>query len=198
MHHDYTGYAHDADDRSDVPDEIEIEICVECGVDRARGVYLEKRIAIGRCLHDRLGTDIAAGTRPVLNDKWLAEPFRKPLTHQARENVGRPTGGKTDDDAHQARRIGLRPSEARHRWQRGTAHGQMQKLPAVAKFHLHPPKKLSGASARPLGSGPILPAPVGWRNGGCRLMAHSGLQGMSAPSPLMGVGGSAGHACEAT
>ena len=108
-------HPHDADDRSDVPDEIEIEICVERGVDRARGVYLEKRIAIGGCLHDRLGTDIAAGTRPVLDDEWLAEPFRKPLTHQARENVGRPTGGKTDDDAHQARRIGLRPSEARHR-----------------------------------------------------------------------------------
>src|SRR5215475_13921561 len=79
MHHDYTGYPHDADDRSDVPDEIEIEICVECGVDRARGVYLEKRIAIGRCLHDRLGTDIAAGTRPVLNDKMAGRAVPKAI-----------------------------------------------------------------------------------------------------------------------
>src|SRR5262245_25166388 len=134
MHHDYTGYAHDADDRSDVPDEIEIEICVERGVDRARGVYLEKRIAIGGCLHDRLGTDIAAGTRPVLDDEWLAEPFRKPLTHQAREDVGRPTGGKTDDDAHRPRRIGLRPRDPRHRRERGRTRCQVQKLSA-GKFH---------------------------------------------------------------
>src|SRR5262245_50067678 len=69
MHHDYARYPHDANDRSDVPDEIKIEICVECGVDRARGVYLEKRIAIGGCLHHRLGTDIATSPRPVLNDK---------------------------------------------------------------------------------------------------------------------------------
>src|SRR5262245_21943523 len=128
MHHDYTRYPHDADDRSDVPDEIKIEICVECGVDRARGVYLEKRIAIGRCLHDRLGTDIAAGTRPVLDDEWLAEPFGKPLTHQAREDVGRATGGKTDDDAHRPRRISLRTRDPRHRRERGRTRCQVQEL----------------------------------------------------------------------
>jgi hypothetical protein len=28
-----------------------------------------------RRTHDRLDTDIAAGTRPVLDDEWLTEPF---------------------------------------------------------------------------------------------------------------------------
>src|SRR5215813_11480903 len=39
------------------------------------------------------------------------------------------------------RRIGLRPSEARHRRQRGSARGQMQKISA-GKFHFEPPSRL--------------------------------------------------------
>ena len=45
-----------------------------------------------------------------------------------------PPGGKADDDAHRPRRIGLRPRDARHGRQRGSARGQMQKLSA-GKFH---------------------------------------------------------------
>ena len=44
-------------------------------------------------------------------------------------------GGKADDDAHRPRRIGLRPRDTRHGRQRGSARGQMQKLPSVGKFH---------------------------------------------------------------
>ena len=50
-----------------------------------------------------------------------------------------PPGGKADDDAHRPRRIGLRPRDARHGRQRGSARGQMQKLPSVGKFHFHLP-----------------------------------------------------------
>jgi hypothetical protein len=32
--------------------------------------------------HDRLGGDIAAGARAVLNNERLAEPFRQPLADQ--------------------------------------------------------------------------------------------------------------------
>ena len=53
----------------------------------------EERIAVGGRAHDRLGADIAAGTRPVLDDEWLAKPLRQPLTDQAREDVGRAAGG---------------------------------------------------------------------------------------------------------
>ena len=86
-------------------------------------------------MHDRLGGDIAAGARPVLDDEWLAEPLRQPLTHQARGDVeSQPPGAKPTINAHRPRRIGLRPRDARHGRQRGSARCQMQKLSA-GKFH---------------------------------------------------------------
>jgi len=36
---------------------------------------------------DRLGGDIAASTRPVLDDEWLAKAFRQPLAHQTCDDV---------------------------------------------------------------------------------------------------------------
>ena len=98
----------------------------------------QKRVAVRRRSHDRLGADIAAGARPVLDDEWLPEPLRQPLTDQARDDVGRAAGRKADDDAHRPRRIGLRPRDARHGRQRGSARCQMQKLSA-GKFHGDPP-----------------------------------------------------------
>jgi hypothetical protein len=44
--------------------------------------------------------------------------------------------------AHRPRRIGLRPSDAQHRRQRGSAGGQMQKFPAGG-FHFEPPSHLT-------------------------------------------------------
>jgi hypothetical protein len=49
----------------------------------------EERIPVGGRTYGGLRSDIAAGTRPVLNDELLAEPLRQPLTHQAREDVER-------------------------------------------------------------------------------------------------------------
>src|SRR5262249_43974795 len=69
------------------------ELVVERGVDRSRCADLEQRIAVRRCLHDRLRADIAGGPRPVLDDEWSAEPFRQPLSPQPRENVAAATGG---------------------------------------------------------------------------------------------------------
>src|SRR5215469_2332264 len=40
--------------------------------------------------------------------------------------------------AHRPRRIGLRPGDARHCWQRSGASGQTQKISA-GKFHFEPP-----------------------------------------------------------
>jgi hypothetical protein len=37
--------------------------------------------------HDRLG-GIGISARPVLNNEWLAEALRKPLSHQAPDEVG--------------------------------------------------------------------------------------------------------------
>ena len=83
------GTRHDARDRRDVADEIEIELVVERRVDRVRRTDQKECIAVGGRTHDRLGADIAAGARPVLDDEWLAEPLRQPLTDQARDDVGR-------------------------------------------------------------------------------------------------------------
>ena len=59
----------------DVAEEIEVELIVERRVDRVEATDQEQRVTVGRRFHDRLGTDIAGGTRPVFDDEWLAEPF---------------------------------------------------------------------------------------------------------------------------
>jgi hypothetical protein len=82
-----------------------------------------------------LGSDIGAGARPVLDDELLAKPLRQRLTQEACDDVGCAAGGEADDDAHRARRIGLRPSDMRHGRERGSACGLMKKLSTVGKFH---------------------------------------------------------------
>src|SRR5512133_4192436 len=59
----------------------------------------------------------------------------RPLTHQARDYVDTAARGKADEDAHRLGRIGLRPSDARHGRQRGSARCQLQKLSSVGKLH---------------------------------------------------------------
>ena len=54
-------------------------------------------------------------------------------------------GGRSDDDAHRPRRVGLRLRDARYGRQRDGAHGQMQKSTA-GKFHSD--SSLSGLSIR--------------------------------------------------
>ena len=94
IHHHNVGHAADGRDRRDVADEIEIELVVEQRAGYGRCADQQERIAIRGRFHDRLGADIAAGTRPVLDDEWLAKPLRQPLTHQARDDVVRAAGGK--------------------------------------------------------------------------------------------------------
>src|SRR5262249_59335760 len=90
-----------------------------------------------------------APSRPVLNDEWLAQALRQPLTHQACEDVGRPASGKADNDAHRPRWIGLRPRYSRDGRERGSAGGQMQEFAAgevsfvTSPFRLFPPHDIS-------------------------------------------------------
>ena len=130
MRHHNIWLAQDARDRCNVSDEIEIELVVQRRVDRIRRGNPKKRITIRLGAHDCLGSDIRACTWPVLNNELLAEALRQPLSYQACHDVGGTTGGESDDDAHWARRIGLRPSEARDGRQRGSARDQMQKSAA--------------------------------------------------------------------
>src|SRR5262245_58818085 len=140
-HHDEGGADHPRD-RREIADEVVAELVIERRIDRGRRSDLEKCVAIGRRTHDRLGSDFAAATRPVLDDEWLAEPLSEPLAHQARDDVTWAAGSKADDDAHRPRRIGLRPSEARGGRQRGSARGQMQEF-AAGKFHFEPPSRFT-------------------------------------------------------
>jgi hypothetical protein len=124
-------------DRRDVADEIKTELVIERGVDGVPTADHEQRVAVRRCAHDRLGADIAAAARSVLDNKLLAEPLRQPLTHRTRDDVGRTGRSERHDDAHRPRRIGLCRSDTRNYRQRGSACCQMQKISA-GKFHSVP------------------------------------------------------------
>src|SRR5262249_28360192 len=118
--------------------EIEIEVVIEGRVDCGSSIRTKERIAVGGRTYDCFGGDIAGGACPVLDDEWLTEPLLERLTHPADEDVRSAATGICSDAAKRPRRIGLRPSEARHGRQRGSAGGQMQKLSA-GKFHFEPP-----------------------------------------------------------
>jgi hypothetical protein len=138
IHHHKVRQPDDARDWRDVADEIEAELFVERRIDRMCAADQEQRVAVRGCTHDHLRRDIGASTRPVLDDKLLAEPLRQPLTHQTRDDVGRTAWSKADHNAHWPRRISLRPCDLRHGRQRGSARRQMQKISA-GKFHFEPP-----------------------------------------------------------
>src|SRR5262249_5868996 len=119
-HHD-KGPTDKARDRRDVADEIEIELLVERRVARVPRSNQKERVAVRWRADARLGADIAASARSILNDEWLAEPLRQPLTHRARDDVGRATGRRRQNQAYRPRWIGLRPCDMRREWQRGSA-----------------------------------------------------------------------------
>jgi hypothetical protein len=68
MHDQDKGAADDANGR-DVADEIEIQPFIQRRVDGGGRIEPEKRIPIGRSMHDCVGGDIAGGTRPILDDQ---------------------------------------------------------------------------------------------------------------------------------
>jgi len=76
MHQHNVGLAADARDRRDIVNEIKTERVIKRCVDRMRAGDQEKRIAVRRCTYDRFGSDIAAGTWPVLDDERLTELLR--------------------------------------------------------------------------------------------------------------------------
>ena len=71
-----------------VTQKIEIEMLVKRGVDGVGTGDQQQRIAVGRRLHHRLGGDVGAGARPVIDDELLAELFGQPFGRQPRHGVG--------------------------------------------------------------------------------------------------------------
>ena len=56
-----------------VAQEVIIEIAIERGVDGIPHGSEQQHMPIGGRTHHRLGRDVAAGARPVLDDKLLTE-----------------------------------------------------------------------------------------------------------------------------
>src|ERR1700730_4161499 len=76
-HHDI-GATANVRDRRDVADEIKIEVRIERGVDRVtRHDLHEECVAVRWGSHDDFGANIAAGSRPVLDDELLPEALRQ-------------------------------------------------------------------------------------------------------------------------
>ena len=98
-----------------------IELVVERRVGRVASAAQEESVSVGRRAHDRLSADGASSTWPVLDHERPAEPLRQPLAHQARDDIDPTAGGKSDNDTHRPRRIGLRPRDPRQNRQRGSA-----------------------------------------------------------------------------
>src|SRR5262249_6060029 len=65
--HHYIRRAREARDWGDITEKYEAEFFVERRIDRVRGDDEKEGVAIRRCLRDYLGSDIARGTRSVLN-----------------------------------------------------------------------------------------------------------------------------------
>ena len=112
-------------DRREILDRVERHRLVEADIDRQRaGRAQSDRVAVGRRLGDEVEPDIAARTRPVVDDEGLAELVAQPHRHRAGHQVGAAAGRKADDEADLLGRIGVlcrrrqRQSEARSRRQR--------------------------------------------------------------------------------
>jgi hypothetical protein len=135
MNHHDVDRAQQACDRFNITNEIEIKLGIEHRVNRVRRRDEKECVAVGGRPYDRLRADITAATRSVLDHEWLAKALRQPLADQAGDNVGWSARGKTDDDAHRPRWIGLRPRDPRDGRQRSSGRGQMEKISA-GKFHI--------------------------------------------------------------
>src|SRR5262249_4819643 len=114
-------------------------------------------MAVGGRTRHYLGGDLPLRARSILDDEWLAETLRQPLTNQAREDVGWTAGRKADHDPHRPRRVGLRPRDTRHRRQRGGARGQTEKI-SPGKFHFEPCLSLAASRVAAWMCDPELPS----------------------------------------
>src|SRR5215813_2843105 len=100
MYHQDSWRAVNARYRCDVANEVETEVVIECHVPCVMCTDLEERRAVGRRLHDCLGSNIAARTRPVFDDELLTKVVRQPLTEKTCKQVRHTPRRKSNDQAH--------------------------------------------------------------------------------------------------
>jgi hypothetical protein len=85
----------------------------ERGIGGDVGAGLQQRVAVGRCLDDRAGTDDRGGARLVLHQHRLGELLRELVGQEPRHRVGVPSRREGHDDMDRPRRIGLARRERR-------------------------------------------------------------------------------------
>ncbi len=132
--HKHERQQHQARDRHQVAEEVEVELVVERHVEHVGHGRGEQRVAVRRRFHDDLGADIGGAARPIVDDELLLEPLRQPLSDEPRGNVGRDSDRIRYDHADRPRRIGLRRHRLGQARQRGHGRSEPQHV-STRKFH---------------------------------------------------------------
>ena len=99
--HQHIGHVGNLHDGNEVLERVVTHLLVKRLIDRD-GAYRvdDQRIAVGRGAHHRLGADIAAAARAVLDDERLPQLFSELLRDAARQQIGGAARGEGDDDLH--------------------------------------------------------------------------------------------------
>ena len=145
-HHDENGEVREQRDRIQIPLGIIAEIVVERPVGGHRtGRAHHQRVAVGRCLRPRVGADIAACPRPVIDDEGLPDGPRHPLEQDAHDHVARAAARKGNDDLDGSGRVGLRRCRPWRSKDSDCGRGHVQK---ARTCHGHCPRRASAAFKR--------------------------------------------------
>lgn len=87
-------------DRHDVGEEVEGKLLVKRRIDGIVMGDQKQRTAIRLCVDHRLRRQVAARAGTVLDDERLTKPVLQPPPYQPGQNIRRPAGRESDDDAH--------------------------------------------------------------------------------------------------
>ena len=79
MYHHDEGRGADEGDRRDIAEKLKLRLWWSRPLIILEWRSDQKRVAVRRRAHDRLGGEIGAGAGPVLDDELLAETIRQPL-----------------------------------------------------------------------------------------------------------------------
>ena len=102
MHREHRLVHDQADDRSEILDEIPLEVLGEAVVDRLRRGGDEQGVPVRGRACDGLRADVAAGAGAVLDNHVLAEKLGHLRREQPHHHVGAAAGGERHDHAHRA------------------------------------------------------------------------------------------------
>ena len=97
-------------DRREVADRVKGHLAVQVGVDGQAAGTQPQGVAVPGRFGNGVQTDVAAGSRLVVNHHGLAECDGQPLAQAARNHIGCAARNKGHDQLDGPRRPGLRPS----------------------------------------------------------------------------------------